>query len=181
MVPVITREPIAAIGNYWKQVYVPSETEVQPLQTLADSASRAIENIQLYNQPEERVRNTHRAIAGLQQGVGNLHLFGFARPESPLRGIDGYGKLLLDEYGNSLNEEALLFVKTIRKATMQMSQLIDDLLCYSRLERSRLKREQIDFKPFIESIVESYRSELLKNGAWITVNVPSIRIIAEAA
>ncbi len=55
MVPVNTREPVAAIGNYWQTSHVPSATELQLLQTLADAAARVIENVSLLNELERRV------------------------------------------------------------------------------------------------------------------------------
>ncbi len=56
MVPINQKEPIGAIGNYWKETYIPGEPEMQLLQTLADAAARAIENINLYAELEERVK-----------------------------------------------------------------------------------------------------------------------------
>lgn len=55
--------------------------------------------------------------------------------KAPLRGIDGYSRLLLAEHSQHLNADGRFFVQTIRNATEQMGQLIDDLLAYSRLER----------------------------------------------
>ncbi len=53
MVPVLTVEALAAIGNYWSSYHVPSSKELQVLETLADIAARTIENIHLVNQLEE--------------------------------------------------------------------------------------------------------------------------------
>jgi len=55
MMPVRTIEPIAALGTYWSVRHKPTDTEVQLLQALADSTSIAIENVQVYNELEDRV------------------------------------------------------------------------------------------------------------------------------
>ncbi len=55
MVPIRREEPIGAIGGYWAEKRLPTQDEVAILQTLADAAARAIENVQLYEELERRV------------------------------------------------------------------------------------------------------------------------------
>jgi signal transduction histidine kinase len=55
--------------------------------------------------------------------------------KAPLRGIDGYSRLLLEEYAARLDDNGRAFLQTIQSSTDEMNQLIDDLLAYSRLER----------------------------------------------
>jgi hypothetical protein len=180
MVPVNISEPIGAIGNYWKEKYTPTETEMQLLQTLADAAARAIENINLYAELEDRVK---LRTEQLQAANKELETFTYSVShdlKAPLRGIDGYSKLLLDEYGGSLNEEATHFIKSIRSSTLQMNQLIDDLLSYSRLERSQIKQEKIAIKPFVEQLLAGYSSEFNKTGTVIKAEIPEKQIIADS-
>ena len=59
--------------------------------------------------------------------------------KAPLRGIDGYSRLLLEDHLNQLDEEGRTFLRNIQHATEQMGQLINDLLAYSRLERRELR------------------------------------------
>jgi len=180
MVPVNISEPIGAIGNYWKEKYTPTETEMQLLQTLADATARSIENIQLYTELEDRV---NRRTEQLQAANKQLETFTYSVShdlKAPLRGIDGYSKLLLDEYGGKLNEEAAHFIKTIRSSTFQMNRLIDDLLSYSRLERSELRKEKINLEAFVGSLTDSYRSELKGKGFTVKISVPGTEIVADA-
>ena len=48
--------------------------------------------------------------------------------KAPLRGIDGYSRLLLEEYAQNLDKEGRNFLHTIQGATDEMNQMIDDLL-----------------------------------------------------
>jgi diguanylate cyclase (GGDEF)-like protein len=57
MVPIRRTEPIGAIGNYWARERQPTEEEVSLLQALADSTSIAMENVQVYAELEQRVRD----------------------------------------------------------------------------------------------------------------------------
>src|SRR5829696_5862484 len=79
--------------------------------------------------------------------------------KAPLRGIDGYSRLLLEDYADSLEGEGRNFLQTIQSSTDEMNQLIDDLLAYSRLERRELKTDRIELAPIINSLVEEKRRE----------------------
>ncbi|MEG4590193.1 diguanylate cyclase [Microcoleus sp. MOSTC5] len=57
MVPIRTIDPIGAIGNYWAQPHQPTDQEVKLLQALADTTAVAIENVQVYAELEQRVRD----------------------------------------------------------------------------------------------------------------------------
>jgi hypothetical protein len=74
--------------------------------------------------------------------------------KAPLRGIDGYSRLLLEDHVNSLNEEGRTFLETIQSSSREMSQLIDDLLTYSRLERRELKVQSFDLPPLVTTVIE---------------------------
>lgn len=47
MVPIRTREPLGAIGSYWKEEHIPSEEELRLLQAIADITAVTFENIKL--------------------------------------------------------------------------------------------------------------------------------------
>lgn len=73
--------------------------------------------------------------------------------KAPLRGIDGYSRLLLEEYADRLDEEGQNFLNTIRRAATQMAQLIDDLLSYSRLERRTWAVSQVELHNMVETLL----------------------------
>jgi light-regulated signal transduction histidine kinase (bacteriophytochrome) len=100
--------------------------------------------------------------------------------KAPLRGIDGYSKLLLDIYGSKLTEEANYFLTTIRSSTIQMNQLIEDLLEYSRLERSQMRSEKIQIKNLIVSIVSLYQVEINNGKYLLKIDVPDIELVADS-
>ena len=57
MVPIRTMAPLGAIGNYWAERRQPTAQEVRLLQTLADTTAVALENVQVYQELEQRVRS----------------------------------------------------------------------------------------------------------------------------
>ncbi len=56
MVPIRSRDPLGAIGCYWAEHHLASEEELDLIQALADSTAVALENVGVWSQLEERVR-----------------------------------------------------------------------------------------------------------------------------
>lgn len=71
---------------------------------------------------------------------------------APLRAIDGFTRLLEENYGPSLDEEALRLFSVVRKNTLFMGQLIDDLLAFSRLGRAGLTMIPINMVEKVNSV-----------------------------
>ena len=79
---------------------------------------------------------------------------------APLRGIDGYSRLLLTEYDDRLDGDARTYLRNIRSATAQMQQLIDDLLAYSKLEQRTLAPNRIDLRALLEMVLKERTHDL---------------------
>jgi len=92
--------------------------------------------------------------------------------KAPLRGIDGYSRLLEEEYSDKLDEEGLFFLNNIRQGTAQMNKLIEDLLAYSRMERKELHLVSIDLNSLIENIIAQRAHDLEQNQINLTINLP---------
>ncbi|MEO7559866.1 MAG: PAS domain S-box protein [Nitrosospira sp.] len=77
---------------------------------------------------------------------------------APLRGIDGYSRLLLEEYQDQFDEEGRNFLKNVRMATTHMTDIIEDLLAYSRLERRGVSRTAVELSSFVSSLLDQYHA-----------------------
>ena len=80
--------------------------------------------------------------------------------KAPLRGIDGYSRLLIEDYVDRLDEEGRRILCQVRSSTNQMGRLIDDLLAYSRIELESPSCQNLEVQSFIESLVEQRKKEL---------------------
>jgi PAS domain S-box-containing protein len=92
--------------------------------------------------------------------------------KAPLRGIDGYSQLLLEEYQDKLDENGQKFLKNIRSATENMNRLIQDLLAYSRMERRSYASAEIDIRQLIESLLSERRDEIALKNIQMSVDIP---------
>ena len=99
--------------------------------------------------------------------------------KAPLRGIDGYTGLLLEDYAQELEGEGRTFLEKIQGSTDEMNQLIDDLLAYSRLERRELKTDRVELAPVINSLVEEKRREATERPIEFIVDVNGAIVIAD--
>lgn len=99
--------------------------------------------------------------------------------KAPLRGIDGYSRLLIQDYADRLDDEGKFFVNTIRTATEMMSQLIDDLLAYSRLERRAFAATSVNVRPLLQALIAERVEEVHARGVTLKVDIPDATVTAE--
>lgn len=100
--------------------------------------------------------------------------------KAPLRGIDGYSRLLLEDHAAQLDEEGRRFLATVRRAAGQMGQLIDDLLAYSRLERRAWQTESVDLPALIDALLVQRREEIAAAGVLVQVELAVTRVHCDA-
>jgi PAS domain S-box-containing protein len=101
--------------------------------------------------------------------------------KAPLRGIDGYSRLLLEDYADKLDEEGQRFLRSVRQASVHMGQLIDDLLAYSQLERRKLQPQRIELRSALQALLLPYQSEIEQRKLELRIDVPTIELYVDAA
>ena len=100
--------------------------------------------------------------------------------KAPLRGIDGYSRLLESDHADKLDEEGRFFIAMIRKAAGHMGELIDDLLAYSRVERGRPKLGPVAAAPVVASVVDSVAPEVAAGAIALRSDVePGLSVLGE--
>lgn len=75
----------------------------------------------------------------------------------PLRAIDGFSQALLEDYGDVLDDTARKYLQRVRKGCERMTQLIEDLLILSRVNRGELQRQKVNLTELVESIAAELR------------------------
>lgn len=77
---------------------------------------------------------------------------------APLRSIDGFSQVLINEYAARLDEKGIDYLNRVCAATRRMAQLIDDLLRLSRLSRSEMRQSHVDLAELARDIMADLRS-----------------------
>jgi DNA-binding response OmpR family regulator len=73
---------------------------------------------------------------------------------APLRAIDGFSRLLLEEYGATLDDKGKEHLARIRNSAQRMSELIDALLQLSRVGRGGIHRDRCDLSQIAMVVVD---------------------------
>jgi PAS domain S-box-containing protein len=72
---------------------------------------------------------------------------------APLRGINGFTQILMEEYATKLDDEGKRVCSIINENSLKMAGLIDDLLAFSRLSRTDMETSQVDMKAMVYSVL----------------------------
>ncbi|MDD5369676.1 MAG: PAS domain S-box protein [Anaerolineaceae bacterium] len=102
---------------------------------------------------EELERRVLARTAQLEAANRELEAFSYSVSHdlrAPLRAIDGFSRILIEEFNAQLMPEAQHYLERVRENTTTMSNLIDNLLSFSRLSRQPLKKQSIDPRPLVE-------------------------------
>jgi signal transduction histidine kinase len=76
----------------------------------------------------------------------------------PLRAIDGFSGILLEDHAKELDDEAKRALSVIRTNAQRMGQLIDDLLAFSRLTRQRIQVRPLDMEQLVRAVITEVSS-----------------------
>ena len=91
---------------------------------------------------------------------------------SPLRAMDGFSQAVLEDYGPQLPDEGRRYLKTIREGAQHMGTLIDDLLTFSRLSRTPLKKQAVNIDQQVRHVLEGLDSQ--REGRRIEVRIGNL-------
>lgn len=154
MVPIRKMDPIGAIGNYWATKRRPSEDEVSLLQSLADITAVTIENINMYNELEDRVKARTEQLEELNKELESFSYSVSHDLRAPLRGVIGYSDILYEDNLEQLNEAGRNVLGSIRTNAKRMNTLIDDLLHFSRLGKKPIEKTEINNAKLVKHIID---------------------------
>jgi hypothetical protein len=166
-------EPAELVGS-WLDITERHDAEQEVRRLAAELEQRV----------RERTAELDRSVAQLRAVNHELETFTYSVShdlKAPLRGIDGYSRLLLSDHDAQLDEEGREFLKHIRQATQHMGALIDDLLAYSRLERRELAIAPVALSGLVQSALAGLRQELEGAGVQLELQVdPALHVRADA-
>lgn len=107
----------------------------------------------------EREKNEHvlrERTTELELAVEELESFSYSVSHdlrTPLRSIDGYSHVLLDDYASVLDAQGQHYLGRIRDAAQRMGLLIDDLLGLARVVRLEPKRAVLDLSVMAREVL----------------------------
>ncbi len=174
-IPMPTARGTARVGVI-SGPYTPlfGSDEVQRLEQYSASFLAALERVRLVESLQTSERHVSELNRDLEQRVAertaqleasNQELEAFSYTVShdlraPLRAVDGFARILLDEYAPHLDSEGRRYLNQVSDNAEDMGKLIDGLLSFSRLSRQPMQLEMVDPKAVALHAIENARVEL---------------------
>lgn len=135
------------------------EAANRELQCQIAERRRAESEVRALNEDlEARVRERTRELETLNE---ELRAFSYSVSHdlrAPLRRIESFSDLLMEDYGSDLDEAAVQYLERILRSSRHMSALITDLLKLSRISREQMECSDVDISELAWDVIEDYRS-----------------------
>jgi PAS domain S-box-containing protein len=148
----------------------PVEISLSPLETKEGVlVSGAIRDITARKRADEVIQ---QRTAQLEAANKELEAFSYSVSHdlrAPLRAIDGFSRILLEEYAEPLSDEAGNYLRSVRANAQKMGQLVDDLLAFAHLGRRQIKKQTIEPATLVQECLDELRGE--QNGRQINIIV----------
>lgn len=109
---------------------------------------------------EVRVEQRTRELADINK---ELEAFTYSVSHdlrAPLRRIDGFSKILLEEAGSKLDDECQRYLLRIREGTQHMGRLVDDLLNLARVGRQEPSLQLTGLNSVVERVIGDLKPEI---------------------
>jgi GAF domain-containing protein len=146
--------PIGVIGLTRNKPRAFSGQHIDLLQTFADQAAIAIENVRLFDEIQDKSRQLEVASQHKSQFLANMS----HELRTPLNAILGYTELMADGAYGEPSEKMLGILKRLEANGKHLLGLINDVLDLSKIEAGQLELELSDY--CVQDIAQIVRSTL---------------------
>lgn len=103
---------------------------------------------------ERRVAQRTQALENINRELESFTSTVSHDLRAPLRTISGFSEILLEDFAADLPAEAKRLLGSIQESGDRLRNLIDDLLAFSRLGRSALRRRSFEMDPLVRSVLD---------------------------
>ena len=100
---------------------------------------------------------------------------------APLRSMQAFAKILVDDYGPKLDEEAVHYAQRIAKSAETMDTLVLDLLAYGKAARADMELEPVDLDKAWQVALDQHEHDIRKLSAVVTTERPLPWVMANPA
>jgi signal transduction histidine kinase len=131
------------------------------LQLLADQTGVVLEHRRLLEEVHILNHSLERNVAELRALNEELASFAYSVSHdlrAPLRSIDGFSQILLEDKGPALGDDGRKHLARVRAAATSMGKLIDDMLLLSRLTRDDMSPQNVDLTALARTVADELRA-----------------------
>ena len=182
VVPVIRSEQVVAVIGVGNKPDEYTGHDMEAVSRLASvawdiiTAKRAEEEIKKLN--EDLERRVEARTAELTASNKEIEAFSYSVSHdlrAPLRHIQGFVELLNKNYGPALDEKGRRYMSTISGSASQMGSLIDDLLAFSRMGRTEMRKTKVNLGLLFGEVIKNLTLEAEgRDVTWKVAPLPAV-------
>ena len=149
---------------------------LQILNLLLSTYDAAIQRNKELERSQEELRLLNTRLEVLNQELESFSYSVSHDLRAPLRHIEGYVAMLLEDTQDKLSSEAQRYLKVISDATGEMGELIDDLLAFSRAGRAEMQETRVDLDVLVPQAIRDLEMATRgRNIAWTIPALPAVK------
>ena len=168
--PFDLAEVLLRVHNLLEVRLLHKEAEMQAEEAIRDAARHKRMEAQISVLNAELEKRVVERTAQLQSANNELQAFSYSVSHdlrAPLRHVIGFVEILKEDAGSSLSAKNFDSLTTISKAAQRMGHLIDDLLAFSRLGHSQIRKIRVDLTQLVRDVLGDFQDETKeRNIAW---------------
>jgi signal transduction histidine kinase/CHASE3 domain sensor protein len=156
-----------------------SDEETEIAREVADQLAIAIQQAQLRSQLQQYTQELEERVKErtqqLEESNQELEAFSYSVShdlQAPLRAIEGFAQILIEDYSDRLDEMGHEYTRRIVAAASRLDRLIQDLLAYARLGRAEIARQRVDLTLVVREVLDELEPDLKATNARIVVESP---------
>jgi PAS domain S-box-containing protein len=145
----------------------------------AEEQARAAQT-QLQAQAGELERKVTERTASLREAIAQMEEFSYSVSHdlrAPLRAMNAYAEVLIEDYGAQLDDTARSHLERIRRSSARMEKLTHDVLTYSRIARTEIQLAPTDVGKLVRELIDQY-AELQPAAATVKIAGPLLPVLA---
>jgi signal transduction histidine kinase len=142
----------------------PTTLGIREAQYIADGMVAASKSLDRHTAERDAIMATLNA-SNQRLELANKDLESFSYSVShdlrtPLRAIDGFSRILAEDYAASLDQEGLRLLNLVSDNARKLSRLIDDILAFSRTGRQEIELTDVDMTALAHEVIDGLKPAL---------------------